>query len=147
VLVLDEPTNGLDPEGIAEVREVVIEQVKGGRTLILASHILNEVEKICSHVAILKKGQLLASGPVKELLAEDEIIEVACADNTLLQEKLTGSKLVKEIETENGLLVLILNDNVKPADINAFAFSNKLVITHMLSRKRSLEAQFLELVK
>ena len=68
VLVLDEPTNGLDPEGIAEVREIVIEQVEQGKTLILASHILNEVEKICSHVAILKKGELLASGPVRSCL-------------------------------------------------------------------------------
>jgi len=147
VLVLDEPTNGLDPEGIAEVRDIVIEQVKGGKTLILASHILSEVEKICSHVAILKKGKLLASGPVKELLAEDEIIEVACNNNQLLQKELAGSKLVKEIETENGKLVLTLNDKVKPADINAFAFSNNLLIHHMVSRKRSLESQFLELVK
>lgn len=147
VLVLDEPTNGLDPEGIAEVREIVIEQVKLGKTLILASHILNEVEKICSHVAILKKGELLASGPVKELLAEDEIIEISCGDNELLMEKLKKSPLIKEIETENGLLVLTLNEQITPADINAFAFSEKLVIQHMVSRKRSLESQFLELVK
>lgn len=147
VLVLDEPTNGLDPEGIAEVREVVIDQVKNGITLILASHILSEVEKICSHVAILKKGELLARGPVKELLAEDEIIEVACGDNALLREKLEGSKLIKEIETENGMLILTLNETVTASDINSFAFSNKLVIHHMLSRKRSLESQFLELVK
>lgn len=147
VLVLDEPTNGLDPEGIAEVREIVIEQVKGGKTLILASHILSEVEKICSHVAILKKGQLLASGPVRELLAEDEIIEVACSDNQQLQKELAGSKLVKEVETENGKLVLTLNDKVKPEDINAFAFSKNLLIHHIVSRKRSLESQFLELVK
>lgn len=147
VLVLDEPTNGLDPEGIAEVREVVIEQVEMGKTLILASHILNEVEKICDHVAILKKGELLACGPVKELLAEDEIIEVSSGDNDLLQKKLKGSKLVKEASAENGLLVLTLEENVSPGDINAFAFSNQIVIHHMLSRKRSLESQFLELVK
>jgi ABC-2 type transport system ATP-binding protein len=147
VLVLDEPTNGLDPEGIAEVREIVIDQVKNGITLILASHILSEVEKICSHVAILKNGELLAKGPVKELLAEDEIIEVACGDNALLQEKLKESTLIKEIESENGMLVLTLNESVTPADINSFAFSHKLVIHHMLSRKRSLESQFLELVK
>jgi ABC-type multidrug transport system ATPase subunit len=147
VLVLDEPTNGLDPEGIAEVREVVIDQVRGGKTLILASHILSEVEKICSHVAVLKKGQLLASGPVKELLAEDEIIEVACDNNGLLKEKLSGSGLIKEIETENGMLILTLNENVVPADINTFAFTQHLVIHHMLSRKRSLESQFLELVR
>jgi len=147
VLVLDEPTNGLDPEGIAEVREIVIQQVGSGKTLILASHILHEVEKICGHVAILKKGELLASGPVRELLAEDEIIEVSCGDNQLLKEKLGSSDLVKEIETENGLLVLTLNDHTTPSDINAFAFSNNLVLHHMLSRKRSLESQFLELVK
>ncbi len=147
VLVLDEPTNGLDPEGIAEVREVVIEQVKQGKTLILASHILNEVEKICTHVAILKKGELLANGPVRELLAEEEIIEVACADNRQLLQKLNGSGLIRESEEENGVLVLALNEGVTPSEINAFAFSNQLVIHHMLSRKRSLESQFLELVK
>jgi ABC-2 type transport system ATP-binding protein len=147
VLVLDEPTNGLDPEGIAEVREIVTGQVGRGRTLILASHILSEVEKICSHVAILKKGELLASGPVRELLAEEEIIEVSCSDNQLLKEKLGKSGLVKEIETENGLLVLTLNDHITAPDINSFAFSNDLVLHHMISRKRSLESQFLELVK
>jgi len=147
VLVLDEPTNGLDPEGIAEVREIVIEQVEHGKTLILASHILNEVEKICSHVAILKKGELLANGPVKELLAEEEIIEISCNDNGLLKTKLESSELVKEIEVENGLLVLTLNESVSPADINSFAHENQLILQHMLSRKRSLESQFLELVK
>jgi len=147
VLVLDEPTNGLDPEGIAEVREIVLRQVQAGKTLILASHILSEVEKICSHVAILKKGELLADGPVKELLAEDEIIEISCNDNDELRKKLKGSSLVKEIEAENGLLILTLNEEVSPAEINSFAFTNKLVVHHMLSRKRSLESQFLELVK
>jgi ABC-2 type transport system ATP-binding protein len=147
VLVLDEPTNGLDPEGIAEVREVVLEQVKLGKTLILASHILSEVEKICNHVAILKKGELLANGPVKELLAEDEIIELSCNNNEALREKLERSDLVKEVETENGVLVLTLNETVTPSEINAFAFDQKLVIHHLLSRKRSLESQFLELVK
>jgi ABC-2 type transport system ATP-binding protein len=147
VLVLDEPTNGLDPEGIAEVREIVIQQVQLGKTLILASHILSEVEKICSHVAILKKGELLAEGPVRELLAEDEIIEISCDDNDGLRKKLTGSALVKEIEAENGLLVLTLADQITPAEINRFAFDNNLTVHHLLSRKRSLESQFLELVK
>jgi len=147
VLVLDEPTNGLDPEGIAEVRELVLEQVKEGKTLILASHILSEVEKICNHVAILKKGELLANGPVKELLAEEEIIELSCSDNIILQAKLEKSGLIKEVEMENGLLVLTLNDRITPAEINAFAFEQNLVIHHLLSRKRSLESQFLELVK
>jgi len=147
VLVLDEPTNGLDPEGIAEVREIVLQQVQLGKTLILASHILSEVEKICNHVAILKKGELLANGPVIELLAEDEIIELSCNNNQDLMMKLKGSNLVKEVATENGVLVVTLNENVTAAEINTFAFKSNLVIHHMLSRKRSLESQFLELVK
>ena len=147
VLVLDEPTNGLDPEGIAEVREIVIEQVGQGKTLILASHILNEVEKICSDVAILKKGELLANGPVRELLAEDEIIEISCADNGKLKQALAGSALIKEAIEENGMLVLTLNEGTSPAEINAFAHSRGCILDHMLSRKRSLESQFLELVK
>ena len=147
VLVLDEPTNGLDPEGIAEVREVVTEQVKRGKTLILASHILNEVEKICTHVAILKKGELLADGPVKELLAEEEIIEISCMNNEILKQKLEETQLIKEVTSEKGIIVITLAHKVSPADINAFAFSKDLVIHHMLSRKRSLESHFLELVK
>ncbi len=147
VLVLDEPTNGLDPEGIAEVREMVLEQVKTGKTLILASHILSEVEKICGHVAILKKGELLANGPVKELLTEDEIIEVSSTDNGKLSKALQGTDLVSETSEENGLLVMTLNEGVSAAESHAFAFSHQLVISHMLSGKRSLESQFLELVK
>lgn len=147
VLVLDEPTNGLDPEGIAEVREMVLEQVKSGKTLILASHILSEVEKICTHVAILKKGELLANGPVKELLTEEEVIEVSCLDNRKLSDALIGANLASETKEENGLLVLTLREGVTPAEINAYAFSCHIVISHILSRKRSLESQFLELVK
>ncbi|MBN2698634.1 MAG: ABC transporter ATP-binding protein [Bacteroidales bacterium] len=147
VLVLDEPTNGLDPEGIAEVRELVIQQVEKGKTLILASHILSEVEKICSHVAILKKGELLASGSVKELLSEQEIIEVQCSEPARLHEYLKDSGLTREIESSNGTLILTLNDRVRPEEINAFAFSKNIILSHMVSRSKSLESQFLELVK
>jgi len=147
VLVLDEPTNGLDPEGIAEVRELVIQQVEKGKTLILASHILNEVEKICSHVAILKNGDLLASGSVKELLTDEEIIEIRCSDPARLREYLKHSELVKEIDSANGTLILTLNDRVRPEEINAFAFSHNIVLNHIISKSKSLEAQFLELVK
>lgn len=147
VLVLDEPTNGLDPEGIAEVREVVNEQVKQGKTLILASHILSEVEKICSHVAILKKGEVLADGPVRELLTEDEVVELSCTDNLRLKQELEGSELVKEVEFENGRLSILLTEGAAASDINGFAHSRGLSLDHLVSRKRSLEAQFLELVK
>lgn len=147
ILVLDEPTNGLDPEGIAEVRETVMEQVKKGKTLILASHILSEVEKICSHVAILRKGDLLSSGSVKELLAEEEIIEIAASPLDDLEKILKASDMVKKTERENGMLVVTLNSGLTPADLNRYIFNSGLVVGHLRSRKKSLEAQFLELVK
>jgi ABC-2 type transport system ATP-binding protein len=147
VLVLDEPTNGLDPEGIAEVRETVLEQVRKGKTLILASHILSEVEKICSHVAILKNGDLLASGSVKELLTEEEVVEFSSTDNEKLAKILKTNNIVYDIKKENGLLVATLSKGNCIADLNQFAFGNNIIIDHLLSRKKSLEAQFLELVK
>lgn len=147
VLVLDEPTNGLDPEGIAEVRDMVMEQVRKGKTLILASHILSEVEKICSHVAILRKGELLASGSVDEILTEEEVVEFSSAENDRLKKTLEKSKIVSHVRTENGLLVATLTAGAHIRDLNQFAFSQNIVIEHLRSRKKSLEAQFLELVK
>ena len=147
VLVLDEPTNGLDPEGIAEVRETIIEQVERGKTLILASHILSEVEKICSHVAILKNGDLLAAGSVKEILAGEEVVEFSSSDNEKLLKLLEKNNVVAEARKENGVLVALLQPGMKIGDLNTFAFGNGVVINHLVSRKKSLEAQFLELVK
>lgn len=147
VLVLDEPTNGLDPEGIAEVRETIIEQVQKGKTLILASHILSEVEKICSHVAILKKGDLLAAGSVKEILTEEEVVEFSSSDNAKLLKLLEKNNVVTEARKENGVLVALLQPGMNIGDLNRFAFGNGVVIDHLVSRKKSLEAQFLELVK
>lgn len=147
VLVLDEPTNGLDPEGIAEVRETIIEQVENGKTLILASHILSEVEKICSHVAILKNGDLLAAGSVKEILTEDEVVEFSSSDNETLIKLLEKNDIVSETRKENGVLVAMLQPGMKIGDLNKFAFGHNVVIDHLVSRKKSLEAQFLELVK
>ncbi len=147
VLVLDEPTNGLDPEGIAEVRETILLQVEKGITLILASHILSEVEKICSHVAILKKGDLLASGSVKDILTEEEVVEFSCSENPKLRKLLEPSEIVSELREENGLLVAALKPGKSIEDLNRFAFDKGFVISHLASRKKSLEAQFLELVK
>ncbi|MEY3420595.1 MAG: hypothetical protein RIR48_880, partial [Bacteroidota bacterium] len=80
VLIFDEPTNGLDPQGIAEVREILQKIARSGKTVIMASHILDEVEKICTHVAIIKKGQLLATGPVGSIINSDITVELAAND-------------------------------------------------------------------
>ncbi len=146
VLVLDEPTNGLDPVGIAETRELIRNLAKEGKTIILASHLLDEVEKVCTHVAILQKGKLITSGHVDDVLVNEDIIEVSAEDmqqlSSVLQEY-RGSKSVKEL---NGRLHLLFeNGQANLEQVNRFCFERGVVLNHLLLKKKSLEAKFFEL--
>lgn len=147
VLVLDEPANGLDPEGIAEVRKIIIEQKALGKTIIMASHILDEVEKVCSHVTILKKGSTLVSGKVDELLVSDHVIVVDSGDNEALMKGLLEKGLVKSAEIKDGMLELLAASGVSTSIINRFAGEKEININQLYIRKSTLEEQFLELVK
>lgn len=148
ILILDEPTNGLDPQGIADVRQIIVEQGQNGKTILLASHILDEVEKVCSHVAVLKKGQLLAQGKVNELLgATEAIVLIAADDNKALHEIMARSEMVKTIQLNDKEIALSLEKGYKPADINKFAFQNNIILSKFEVKEKSLEDQFLELVK
>lgn len=147
VLVLDEPANGLDPEGIAEVRNLIKQQKDAGKTIIMASHILDEVEKVCDHVAILKKGRTLASGKVNELLVTDDITVIASDNNEMLKKGLEEKGLVRSAEVKEGLLEIIPASGVSPGHINRFAADKDININELYQRKSSLEEQFLELVK
>ena len=90
MIVLDEPTNGLDPAGIAEIRTLIQELSGHGYTILMASHLLDEVEKVCTHVAILKKGNLLLTGAVADVLQQDDEIEIAATDLRQLELVLAG---------------------------------------------------------
>lgn len=147
VLVFDEPTNGLDPEGIAEVRHIIIEEAKKGKTILLASHILDEVEKVCSHVAILKEGNLLAAGPVHELLTKDDTILVRSENIDRLESFIREKGLSKWMEQENSFLKLALKSELSSKDLNRLAFENGIILEYLEVRKPDLESQFLELVK
>jgi ABC-2 type transport system ATP-binding protein len=147
ILVLDEPTNGLDPEGFAEVRELILQEARNGKTIILASHILDEVEKVCSHVAVLKEGRSIAIGRVHELLAGDDVVRVTTDKPDALQELLVREGWTKSIKKENGDLVITLVQDKSPRDLNAFAFEKGFVLDRIQVTKHSLESQFLELVR
>jgi len=147
VLVLDEPTNGLDPEGFAEVRELILQEARNGKTIILASHILDEVEKVCSHVAVLKQGKVIARGKVHELMAGDDVVRVTTEKPEALKDLLVREGWTKTITKENGDLVITLTDDKSPRDLNAFAFEKGHVLDKIQVSKHSLESQFLELVK
>ncbi len=147
VLILDEPTNGLDPQGIADIRNLVIRIANEGKTIILASHLLDEVQKMCSHVAVLKRGKRLFAGPVGEVLVVADTIELAAADMKMLTETLIGFRGVRDIRREGEYLTARLDKGVLPEDVNKYLASQGVVLSHLAMRKRSLEEQFLELLK
>jgi ABC-type multidrug transport system ATPase subunit len=145
VLVLDEPTNGLDPSGIAEIRQLIRKLNKEGITIIIASHLLDEIEKVCTHVAILKKGELLLNGPVNEVLLSEDQMEVRAADMTLLQQVLQKMAGIRKINGSEDLLNLTCEPSVTTAEVNEFCIKNGIVLSHLLLRKKSLETKFMEL--
>lgn len=147
VMVLDEPANGLDPEGIAEVRNIILRLREQEKTIIMASHILDEVEKVCTDVLVLKKGQTIASGKVDELLKMDSVV-IAVSDNPLkLREALEGSGFSKSISIRGSSVEIVLNDGVDASRVNRLAYDNGILLSELTVKKSSLEEQFLELVK
>ena len=146
VLVLDEPANGLDPQGIADIREIIKNQAALGKTIILASHILDEVEKVCTHVVILKKGKVIKSGKVNELLSSSFQIFISSDRNEELFEFMVRAGIGKKVsKTEKGILIEV-DPPFETGTINKMAIENGFVLNSLESRTRSLEDQFLELV-
>ncbi|PLX17787.1 MAG: ABC transporter ATP-binding protein [Marinilabiliales bacterium] len=147
VLVLDEPTNGLDPEGFAEVRHIIQTQAKEGKTIILASHILDEVEKVCSHVAILKSGELVANGKVGELLSADETVFIQADKLDKLKELIQDSDLAAQVYMVEEDLAVVLKSIYKSTDLSKFCYEKVFPLSKIVVKKQSLEDQFLQLVK
>jgi ABC-2 type transport system ATP-binding protein len=146
ILVLDEPTNGLDPVGIMEIRELIIELSKKGHTIIMASHLLDEVEKVCTHVAILKTGTLVTSGSVEDVLIDEDVVEVAAADNTKLATILNAIPgKTNVINKEQTVLVHFPKGTAKPDEVNQYCFNNGIVLQQITIKKKRLEEKFFEL--
>lgn len=146
VLVFDEPTNGLDPVGIAEIRELIKQLAKDGKTIIMASHLLDEVEKVCSHVAILKKGKLITAGAVDAVLATEDIVEIGASNLELLHNEIKNYSGLNHVTTDAGKLNLYMPvGNANLEDVNKFCFDRGIVLNHLTIKRKSLEAKFFEL--
>ena len=145
VLILDEPTNGLDPMGIAEIRGIIRRIAADGKTIILASHLLDEVQKVCTHFAVLKKGQLVYSGPVGDVGMGEETVEVN-ADVEGLNDILLAFEGTSSIVRENGICHVTLRNGFYSKDVNKFLFEKGITATHLVHHKKSLEQQFLEIL-
>jgi ABC-type multidrug transport system ATPase subunit len=146
VLVLDEPTNGLDPQGIADVRELIIKIAAQGKTILIASHLLDEVEKVCTHVAVLQKGVLKAEGRVSDILAQQDQVLVAVPQPETARQLLQNSPYIESITTEREWLRLVLKNGFNSAEINKILFENGIIASQIVVRKKSLESQFLEII-
>ena len=146
VLVFDEPTNGLDPVGIAEIRSLIKTLSAKGKTIIMASHLLDEVEKVCTHVAILKKGTLLASGSVKDIFNEQDIVQVEAVDKQKLKTVLAQLNNYNSLTEVGGIVELTYHaGQANLTHINQFCFDNGVVLSHLQLKKSNFESKFLEL--
>lgn len=146
VLVLDEPTNGLDPVGIAEIRNLIVELKEKGHTIIMASHLLDEVEKVCTHAAILKTGNIITTGTVEDIMKDEDVVELSAADiNVLLKVLQNMGKEVLLDEKANTVQIIFPKGMAKMEEINRHCFDNGVVLTQLVLRKKRLEARFFEL--
>ena len=149
ILVFDEPTNGLDPAGIAEIRNLIRKLSEEGKTIIMASHILDEVEKVCSHVAIIQFGELKAVGTVNEILAggtkTEQIVLLSAEDLEGLESCLSRMPGVINVTRKGKELELLVQESVSSSSINKYCFDNNIILDSLLLKKKTLEASFLEI--
>lgn len=146
ILILDEPTNGLDPQGIHEIRQIIQHIATNGTTILLASHLLDEVEKVCSHVVVIRNGVRLYSGRVDEMTASNGLFELKVPSNrNVLLSTLNEHPAIGKINEENETIIANLNSAVSATEINEYLFKKGIVLSHLVKRKPSLEQQFLDL--
>lgn len=145
ILILDEPTNGLDPQGIHQIREIIRKIASMGTTILLASHLLDEVEKVCSHVVIIRKGIKLYSGRVDEMNASHGFFELKANDLVKLQQLLEQHPSIGKITLNEDLITAILEEPLGADDLNSFLHQRGMVLSYLVKRKESLEEQFLQL--
>jgi ABC-2 type transport system ATP-binding protein len=145
ILILDEPTNGLDPQGIHQIREIIRKIAAGGTTILLASHLLDEVEKVCSHVVIIRKGVKLYSGPVDGINASHGFFELKAENTEMLISLLHDHPAMGNINQDQDLVTVFLEKPLAADELNRYLLEKGLSLCHLVKRKESLEEQFLQL--
>ncbi len=145
ILILDEPTNGLDPQGIHQIRSLIKLIASQGTTILLASHLLDEVEKVCSHVVVLRKGVKLYSGRVDEMINSHGFFELKSNQQEKLMTFLNSHPTFSSVKTENELITAFLKEPMDAAGFNQLLFEEGIILSHLVKRKESLEEQFLKL--
>jgi ABC-2 type transport system ATP-binding protein len=143
LMILDEPTNGLDPQGVVEMRALIRRLGTGNRTVMLSSHLLNEVQQISDRVAIIRKGKLVAQGTVHELRGEPSIVVRATPSDAAHRQldRMLGTAAVTGVD---GTLRLAIDPN-RAADINQALVGSGIKVSELRADERTLEEVFLSL--
>lgn len=147
ILILDEPTNGLDPQGIHEIREIIKSIAEKGTTILLASHLLDEVEKVCQDVIVLNKGKMIFKGAVRGMTADEGFFELKSQDNEVLIQVLKTHPAIEKVEGKEDLVLAYLSAPLDSESLNKYVFDHEIVLSHLVKRKESLEEMFLALTK
>lgn len=145
ILILDEPTNGLDPQGIRQIRDIIKLIASQGTTILLASHLLDEVEKVCSHVVVLRHGVMLYAGTVNGMLSNEGFFELQADNHAELLRLMQNHPSVEKVEDNDGRLTVYLSAPLESAELNTYLFGKGIVLQHLVKRTHSLEEQFLQL--
>jgi ABC-2 type transport system ATP-binding protein len=153
LLLLDEPMNGLDPAGMAEMRDMILSMVAEGRTVVLSSHLLDEVERTCDAVAIVDRGSIIAQGPISELLAGARLaLDVDCSEPGRARALLMGTTLGARIEPVPSALGLQITlpagaGRGAIAEINRVLVEGGICIYRLQPVQTSLESWFLQVTR
>ncbi|WP_116788317.1 ABC transporter ATP-binding protein [Flavobacterium psychrotrophum] len=145
ILILDEPTNGLDPQGIRQIRDLITQIAAQGTTILLASHLLDEVEKVCTHAVVLRKGVILYTGTVQGMISNEGFFELASDDNDKLTALLSAHAAVDKLEMTDGKIMVYLKQPLEAGALNHYLFTNGICLNHLVKRTHSLEEEFIKL--
>ena len=143
ILILDEPTNGLDPQGIHQIRDIIRKIASQGTTILLASHLLDEVEKVCSHVLVLRKGEILYSGTVDGLTEGEQFLEICADDMPALAAVLPELPGFARLAEDNGKFTVYFNGRPDASAVNRYLAGRNIFASHLSMRRNTLEEQFL----
>ena len=147
ILILDEPTNGLDPQGIYQIRKIIEKVAAQGTTILLASHLLDEVEKVCTDVIVLQEGVRRYAGSVDALTASHGYFELASSDTEQLTKLLENHPDVSELKHNDGLVWAYINKEVDAEAMSRWLIEHQCIPTHLVKKQERLETQFLALTQ
>ena len=147
ILILDEPTNGLDPEGIEQIRKLIKLTASKGTTIILASHLLDEIEKTCNKVIVLKNGKKFYEGPTDQITQTHGYFEIGATDLKKLKLFLESIPQIQQLKWNDPFYHVSLNEALSEDKLSQLLVNETIFITHFVKKQPSLEQEYLTLIQ